>query len=108
MIVYVWGGSGGVPLFLIKQHTFYYHASYTESIWVCYERKFYSKHWYQYTPFTCTEILLRRNDQTNEENSTGPRKVYFGEELKNMSLFKRKEKKYKEQLLAFIFIKTIA
>lgn len=44
VIVYVWGGSGsgGVPLFLIKQHTFYYHASYTESIWVCYERKFYS------------------------------------------------------------------
>lgn len=43
-----------------------------------------------------------------KENSTGPRKVYFGEELKNMSLFKPKEKKYKEQLLAFIFIKTIA
>lgn len=44
-------------------------------------------------PFTSTEILLRRNDQTNEENSTGPRKVYFGEELKNMSLFKPMEKK---------------
>lgn len=107
VIVYVWGGSGGVPLFLIKQHTFYYHASYTESIWVCYERKFYSNIDIS-TPRsdTSTEILLRRNDQTNEENSTGPRKVYFGEELKNMSLFKPKEIKIQGTITSIHFHKN--
>lgn len=64
------------------------------------------EHWYQYTPFTSTEMLLRRNDQTNEENSTGPRKVYFGEELKNMSLFKPKEKKIQGTITSIHFHKN--
>lgn len=44
--------------------------------------------------------------QTNEENSTGPRKVYFGEELKNMSLFKPKEKKIQGTITSIHFHKN--
>lgn len=109
MIVYVWGGSGGVPLFLIKQHTFYYHASYTESRWVCYERKFYSNIDIS-TPRSplrkfCWDEMIKQMKKTVLVHE----KCILGRNWKICHFFKPKEKKiYKEQLLAFIFIKTIA
>lgn len=50
---------------------------------------------------------LRRKNQTNEEYSNSSRKLYFWEEMKYISLSKSNEKRYKEYLLVFTFIKTI-
>lgn len=107
-IVYVWGGSGGVPLFLIKQHTFYYHASYTESIWVCYERKFYSNIDIS-TPRSplrkfCWDEMIKQMKKTVLVHE----KCILGRNWKICHSSNPRGKKYKEQLLAFIFIKTIA
>lgn len=108
VIVYVWGGSGGVPRFLIKQHTFYYHASYTESIWVCYERKFYSNIDIS-TPRSplrkfCWDEMIKQMKKTVLVHE----KCILGGTEKYVTLQAQGKKKYKEQLLAFIFIKTIA
>lgn len=108
VIVYVWGGSGGVPLFLIKQHTFYYHASYTESIWVCYERKFYSNIDIS-TPRSplrkfCWDEMIKQMKKTVLVHE----KCILGRNWKICHSSSPRKKKYKEQLLAFIFIKTIA
>lgn len=106
VIVYVWGGSGGVPLFLIKQHTFYYHASYTESIWVCYERKFYSNIDIS-TPRSplrkfCWDEMIKQMKKTVLVHE----KCILGRNWK--ICHSSSPRKKKEQLLAFIFIKTIA
>lgn len=108
VIVYVWGGSGGVPLFLIKQHTFYYHASYTESIWVCYERKFYSNIDIS-TPRSplrkfCWDEMIKQMKKTVLVHE----KCILGRNWKICHSSSPRKKKYKEQLLPFIFIKTIA
>lgn len=54
-----------------------------------------------------TKTILRRKNQTNEEYSNSSRKLYFWEEMKYISLSKSNEKRYKEYLLVFTFIKTI-
>lgn len=96
----------GVGLFLIKQHTFYYHASYTESIWVCYERKFYSNIDIS-TPRSplrkfCWDEMIKQMKKTVLVHE----KCILGRNWKNMSLFKRKEKKIQGTITSIHFHKN--